>query len=116
MENTQNTAKTKRPYHRLSPEERVVRDAAIAKHKEEVAARKAARAEKKALAKQQFDARRAVTLDVKALDTAFSALVSSPSSDVKSIRAKIDQLITAVHNIDKTLHHRSKSTVVTIAK
>ena len=106
----------KRVYHRLTVEEKAARDAEYEAYKKGVAERKAARLEKKAAAQQKFEERRTVDLDIKALGTAFNALADIDTADVKSVRAKINEITASLREIDKTLFHRSVNTVVTILK
>lgn len=106
----------KRVYHRLTVEEKAARDAEYEAYKRGVAERKAARLEKKAKAQQKFEERRTVDLDIKALGTAFNALADIDTADVKSVRAKVNEITASLREIDKTLFHRSVNTVVTIVK
>lgn len=128
MENTQNsqsvnaqatieakaTSKPKRAYHRLTPEEKAERAKQFEAYKAGVAERKAARAEKKAKAEASFTARRNVEFDVSAIREASAALQSLSVAKVEEVRAKINALADAVKAADKLMHHRAKSTTITV--
>ena len=110
MENTQNTqstinaateaiivakaeSKPKRAYHRLTDEEKAQRAKDFEAYKAGVAERKAKRAEKKAAA---------------------ADLASLSEAKVSEVRAKINALAAAVKTADKLVHHRAKTTTITV--
>ena len=92
-------SKPKRAYHRLTDEEK---------------AQRAKRAEKKAAAEAAFTARRNVEFDVSAIKAAAADLASLSEAKVSEVRAKINALAAAVKDADKLMHHRSKSTTITV--
>lgn len=106
--------KTKRPYHRLTDEEKAQRAKEVEAYKAGVAARKEARQLKRAAADELFNNRRNVEFDVSELRKASEALLSMTSASVGDVRANINTLMAAVQKADKLMHHRAKATVVTI--
>lgn len=106
--------KTKRSYHRLTDEEKAQRAKKFEEYKAGVAARKAKRAEKKAAAEASFNDRRNVEFNVTELRKASEALLSMTSAPISDVRANINTLMAAVQKADKLMHHRAKTTTVTI--
>lgn len=106
--------KTKRPYHRLTDEEKAQRAKEFEAYKAGVAARKEARQLKRAAAEELFNNRRNVEFDVSELRKASEALLSMTSAPVSDVRANINALMAAVQKADKLMHHRAKATTVTI--
>lgn len=107
-------SKPKRAYHRLTDEEKAERAKAFENYKAGVAERKAKRAEKKAAAEAAFTARRNVEFDVSAIKAAAADLTSITEAKVDEVRAKINALYAAVEAADKLMHHRAKTTVITV--
>lgn len=108
------SSKPKRAYHRLTDEEKAQRAKEFEAYKAGVAERKAKRAEKKAAAEAAFTARRNVEFDVSAIKAAAADLASLSEAKVSEVRAKINALAAAVKDADKLMHHRSKSTTITV--
>ena len=106
--------KTKRPYHRLTDEEKAQRAKEFEAYKAGVAARKEARQMKRDAAEALFNDRRNVEFDVTELRKASEALLSMTSAPVGDVRANINALMAAVQKADKLMHHRAKATTVTI--
>lgn len=106
--------KTKRSYHRLTDEEKAQRAKKFEEYKAGVAERKAKRAEKKAAAEASFNDRRNVEFNVTELRKASEALLSMTSAPISDVRANINTLMAAVQKADKLMHHRAKTTTVTI--
>lgn len=106
--------KTKHSYHRLTDEEKAQRAKEFEAYKAGVAERKAKRAEKKAAAEALFNDRRNVEFDVTELRKASEALLSMTSAPISDVRANINALMVAVQKADKLMHHRAKTTTVTI--
>ena len=107
-------SKPKRAYHRLTDEEKAQRAKEFEAYKAGVAERKAKRAEKKAAAEAAFTARRNVEFDVSAIKAAAADLVSLSEAKVSEVRAKINALAAAVKAADKLMHHRAKTTTITV--
>lgn len=108
------TSKPKRAYHRLTDEEKAQRAKEYEAYKAGVAERKAKRAEKKAAAEAAFTARRNVEFDVSAIKAAAADLAALSEAKVSEVRAKINALAAAVKDADKLMHHRSKTTTITV--
>lgn len=108
------TSKPKRAYHRLTDEEKAERAKQYEAYKAGVAERKAKRAEKKAAAEASFTARRNVEFDVSDIRAAAADLTSLSVAKVDEVRAKINSLMAAVQAADKLMHHRAKSTTITV--
>lgn len=107
-------SKPKRAYHRLTEEEKAQRAKELEAYKAGVAERKAKRAEKKAAAEAAFTARRNVEFDISAIKAAAADLVALSEAKVGEVRAKINTLAAAVKAADKLMHHRAKTTTITI--
>lgn len=106
--------KTKRSYHRLTDEEKAQRAKKFEAYKAGVAARKEARQMKRAAAEASFNDRRNVEFNVTELRKASEALLSMTSAPISDVRANINTLMAAVQKADKLMHHRAKTTTVTI--
>lgn len=106
--------KTKRSYHRLTDEEKAQRAKKFEEYKAGVAARKEARQLKRAAAEARSNDRRNVEFNVTELRKAAEALLSMTSAPISDVRANINSLMAAVQSADKLMHHRAKTTTVTI--
>lgn len=106
--------KTKRSYHRLTDEEKAQRAKKFEEYKAGVAARKEARQLKRAAAEASFNDRRNVEFNVTELRKASEALLSMTSAPISDVRANINTLMAEVQKADKLMHHRAKTTTVTI--
>ena len=106
--------KTKRSYHRLTDEEKAQRAKKFEEYKAGVAARKEARQLKRAAVEARVNDRRNVEFNVTELRKASEALLSMTSAPISDVRANINTLMAAVQKADKLMHHRAKTTTVTI--
>lgn len=106
--------KTKRSYHRLTDEEKAQRAKKFEEYKAGVAARKEARQLKRAAAEARCNDRRNVEFNVTELRKASEALLSMTSAPISDVRANINALMAEVQKADKLMHHRAKTTTVTI--
>ena len=106
--------KTKRSYHRLTDEEKAQRATKFEAYKAGVAARKEARQLKRAAVEARVNDRRNVEFNVTELRKASEALLSMTSAPISDVRANINTLMAAVQKADKLMHHRAKTTTVTI--
>lgn len=106
--------KTKRSYHRLTDEEKAQRAKKFEEYKAGVAARKEARLLKRAAVEARCNDRRNVEFNVTELRKASEALLSMTSAPISDVRANINTLMAAVQKADKLMHHRAKTTTVTI--